>query len=798
MAINSAETELYRLYTSLNDICRTYGIDLPVPRLAVIGVQSAGKTSLLETFAGFPLGYTSPDTGTRCPVEYTFSHDPSLESPLIELNGAVVTEQELLTKLSDIMKDLERMVKFSEDVVRVKVSSKYVTNIVLVDLPGLIPSANNADRYKAEQVKRIVQKIARDPNYSLIAVLKCTESPETLADFEILDSALTENLSDSSIPPPRTKWKSETLVIVNYINQYLSERSVFPNPTKAKIWLESHQKDGPRYFVILKPNPDFVREDSSSDAIRDFLQSQSVLERQMFDDWKARISNGSFDHWDTNLDKYLTLANAQKAIEHLFVQRFKEMLPHISNTVDKLLESDKETLAKELQQLDKLDPKKYAARCRKYSEDFAEHLAALITSTMLRTSTGVDVTNYNIPDTYIFQPSRYGNTWEEELKTHSDISKWKFLIPSSELLSAEHLQNHQLGMELDLKLVGVAFIRRAIKMTSYFIYNVPMEESSKHDIFNIGGYNPNKADTFPTDSVVSSLARAQLQKVKEAFNFLRAHILGTATSYATIARNFLFSDVYKDFASDEIMLALCREMSNEYISMLDEQLRKVYSRVSQSVDMYGDYLRTDLPVLSLMMAITNPMEKRLLSEEALVPELPKQPTGKHSIGDVTIPAGKKLIRYHREEMEPDQHASEVRRMLLKYNEFIADNVDKVSLADLVAGGFSTFLPVDSATVYEHIPYIKACAHELFVHYVFWIMLDGEMAMNKYVTEYLPNDGKSQLKLKFQDHIADLTTDSIAQVMGTNKTEIDKHILDLQTKITSLNLAKTELERWKFR
>jgi hypothetical protein len=50
------------------EISRTILINNSWPVYAIIGLQSSGKTSLLNSLAGFTVGYHDPRTGTRCPV----------------------------------------------------------------------------------------------------------------------------------------------------------------------------------------------------------------------------------------------------------------------------------------------------------------------------------------------------------------------------------------------------------------------------------------------------------------------------------------------------------------------------------------------------------------------------------------------------------------------------------------------------------------------------------------------------------------------------------------------------------
>ena len=57
--------------------------NIEVPRLCVCGEQTAGKSSLVEQFIGFPCSFTKQGVGTRCPVSYTLKRNAALTTQRI-------------------------------------------------------------------------------------------------------------------------------------------------------------------------------------------------------------------------------------------------------------------------------------------------------------------------------------------------------------------------------------------------------------------------------------------------------------------------------------------------------------------------------------------------------------------------------------------------------------------------------------------------------------------------------------------------------------------------------------------
>ncbi|KAK6537183.1 hypothetical protein TWF694_011380 [Orbilia ellipsospora] len=74
--------EMRDMVTTINQL-RTKGVEdlgLPLPRIAVIGNQSAGKSSLIEAISGIRVPRFA-GTCTRCPLEITLTEDPSPVAP---------------------------------------------------------------------------------------------------------------------------------------------------------------------------------------------------------------------------------------------------------------------------------------------------------------------------------------------------------------------------------------------------------------------------------------------------------------------------------------------------------------------------------------------------------------------------------------------------------------------------------------------------------------------------------------------------------------------------------------------
>ncbi|KAI9465219.1 P-loop containing nucleoside triphosphate hydrolase protein [Lactarius psammicola] len=187
-------------------------LDLDIPIIAVLGSQSAGKSSLIEAISGITLPRAS-GTCTRCPTECQLSHSSEPWRCVVSLrivtdgDGKVLTqprrldfgdpifEKSLVTErirraqcailnpstpfpqfLEASDDDLEeRELSFSSNSVCLEIRSRDVDDLSFVDLPGLIAGGEPHD-------SRLVQRLAEEYICKESCIILSTITCET--DFE--------------------------------------------------------------------------------------------------------------------------------------------------------------------------------------------------------------------------------------------------------------------------------------------------------------------------------------------------------------------------------------------------------------------------------------------------------------------------------------------------------------------------------------------------------------------------------------------------------------------------------------
>ncbi|KAF9258362.1 hypothetical protein L218DRAFT_735587 [Marasmius fiardii PR-910] len=185
-------------------------LDIDVPRIAVIGNQSSGKSSLIEAISGIILPRAS-GTCTRCPTEcrLMYSSEPwkcvvSLRI-LTDSNGQVlgqarnepfgdpiynkaeVEERVRRAQLAILNPNISRKEilegdgyvdnvngsSFSANCVSLEISGPDVADLAFCDLPGLIRSTNDGNTRDIELIEGMVESYIQKPSCIILLTVSC-------------------------------------------------------------------------------------------------------------------------------------------------------------------------------------------------------------------------------------------------------------------------------------------------------------------------------------------------------------------------------------------------------------------------------------------------------------------------------------------------------------------------------------------------------------------------------------------------------------------------------------------------
>ncbi|THU86328.1 hypothetical protein K435DRAFT_868411 [Dendrothele bispora CBS 962.96] len=187
-------------------------IDIDLPQIAVIGNQSAGKSSLIESISGITLPRAA-GTCTRCPTECSMSANPTwkctvslrimtdstgqlLGEPRNEQFGPVIYEK---SQVEDRIRRAQRALlhpnvprskfleeneediiddpsapTFSSNCVSLKISGPNIVDLSFCDLPGLIRSSSGeGSAGDVELVEKLVESYIKKPSCIILLAVSC-------------------------------------------------------------------------------------------------------------------------------------------------------------------------------------------------------------------------------------------------------------------------------------------------------------------------------------------------------------------------------------------------------------------------------------------------------------------------------------------------------------------------------------------------------------------------------------------------------------------------------------------------
>lgn len=171
--------------TQVRSLAMDFTTQYKLPRIVVIGSESAGKSSVLERIAMQPVFPRDRNLCTRCPIKLSLRNDPRADElepvsvrfgrrTLTVLQGAVGDTVKKL--MNDAVCELNGgpFGIVGEELV-IEMRKPNVPTIDLIDLPGIVAASlpdEPGDMMK--QTRDLVERYVKDPNTLVVAVVPAT------------------------------------------------------------------------------------------------------------------------------------------------------------------------------------------------------------------------------------------------------------------------------------------------------------------------------------------------------------------------------------------------------------------------------------------------------------------------------------------------------------------------------------------------------------------------------------------------------------------------------------------------
>ncbi|KAG7454730.1 hypothetical protein MATL_G00262840 [Megalops atlanticus] len=180
---------LIPVINKLQDVFNTVGADIiQLPQIAVVGTQSSGKSSVLESLVGRDILPRGTGIVTRRPLILQLVHvDPEDRKKASDENGLegeewgkfLHTKNKIYTDFDEIRQEIENETErisgnnkgISDEPIHLKIFSPHVVNLTLVDLPGItkVPVGDQPKDIEL-QIRELILKQISNPNCIILAV----------------------------------------------------------------------------------------------------------------------------------------------------------------------------------------------------------------------------------------------------------------------------------------------------------------------------------------------------------------------------------------------------------------------------------------------------------------------------------------------------------------------------------------------------------------------------------------------------------------------------------------------------
>lgn len=279
------EDELIRIVANINKIYQDkLKRSAPFMTFVFCGMQSAGKSTIMERFLHAVLNIVQQGTGTRCPLDTTCIHDESLSSPVCNLRGAEldaekenISGHEVFRLITEVNRKLAAEDRFSTEPLYLEYRANNVQNMRFVDTPGIISTRSETSADNREEIKKILKSEMRKDNAKLCVLLE----PKELQTNPIID------FCDDTFGH-REKWINRATFLMTKFDKQIGD---LPSANKANDFFRNFHEN--RCFPHLVITPILEKEDLPSSELytarRLLLDSASSYEEEKFSAWKEDL-----------------------------------------------------------------------------------------------------------------------------------------------------------------------------------------------------------------------------------------------------------------------------------------------------------------------------------------------------------------------------------------------------------------------------------------------------------------------------------------------------------------------------
>lgn len=215
------EDELLNFVAKVNKVYQEK-LKKPAPFMTFVfcGMQSSGKSTVMERFMNAVLNIVQEGTGTRCPLDTTCIHDETCLEPSGDLSGNTLLEgqagkglsmQSVFERITAHNKMLGSEDRFCTEPLYLVYRASNVQNMRFVDTPGIISNLSTG-KDNRQDIKTILRSEMMKPNTKICVLLE----PKEFATNSIVQ------FCDESLGG-REKWISNAIFLMTKFDKQLDD-----------------------------------------------------------------------------------------------------------------------------------------------------------------------------------------------------------------------------------------------------------------------------------------------------------------------------------------------------------------------------------------------------------------------------------------------------------------------------------------------------------------------------------------------------------------------------------------------
>lgn len=256
-------SDFIRRMLEIRDTLRIAGCpdSIALPNIVVIGSQSSGKSSVLESIVGHEFLPKGQNMVTRRPLELTLINDPNESRERVTIHGYAQSVydfaqvQQILYDLNDSVPEGEWI---SADPIKITIHSANVPDLMLVDLPGYIQVTNRSQPpVLRDKIRQLCDSYIRAENNIILAV--------SAADVDLANS---EALKASRRFDPRGRRTIGVLTKLDLVDPEYAAQLIGNEDYPLQLG----------YVGVVCPPPVLQGEQSAQRSIKDLLHLSTKRE----------------------------------------------------------------------------------------------------------------------------------------------------------------------------------------------------------------------------------------------------------------------------------------------------------------------------------------------------------------------------------------------------------------------------------------------------------------------------------------------------------------------------------------